>query len=137
MAYNDLTYWYPKETVNKSFHSSQLHYPWRPMPARTTATSITQYCRSSALQKSLALTTTTSIIRDGTMLDCQHFYCTSQIRRTLNKALRITPAAVPQVSQARAIQMNLLEELINELIDQMSGMERIGLTPVPISMLLI
>jgi len=68
------------------------------------------------------------------MLDSQHapLYAATQIRRTLNRALRVTPSTLSSLAQARAVQMNLLEELINNLIAQVSGMERIRSTPLPI-----
>ena len=68
------------------------------------------------------------------MLDSQHapLYACQKIRRILNRALRVTPATLPAIAQARAIQFNLLEEIINNLIAQCSGMERIRSTPLPI-----
>jgi putative membrane protein len=68
------------------------------------------------------------------MLDSQHapLYAATQIRRNLKKALRVSPATLPALAHARAVQMNLFEVLINDLIAQVSGMEKIRSTPLPI-----
>jgi putative membrane protein len=68
------------------------------------------------------------------MQDSNHYalYAASRIRYALVKAMTVTCDTPIQVAHSQSIQLNLMEEKINELINQVSGMEKIRSTPLPI-----
>ena len=69
------------------------------------------------------------------MRDADHgpLYVASMIRYYLNRALDVHAATPPHLANAYAIQMNALEHFVSELIAQVSGMEKIRSTPLPVA----
>lgn len=59
-------------------------------------------------------------------------YVASQVRYYLQKALVVDESTPAGMAHARTTQMIYLETLIDKLIDQISGMERIRSTPMPV-----
>lgn len=59
-------------------------------------------------------------------------YAASQIRKSLKTAMNVTVETPIQLANAWAIQLNLFETQINTMIAQISGMERIRSTPLPL-----
>ena len=59
-------------------------------------------------------------------------FVASQIRYYLRKALHVNASTSIAEAHARTIHMNYMETLIDKLIEQISGMERIRSTPLPV-----
>jgi len=62
----------------------------------------------------------------------QSLYVASQIRYYLRKALKVDAKTPVQIAHARTIHMQYMSGLIDVLIEQVSGMERIRSTPLPV-----
>lgn len=76
-------------------------------------------------------------LRRGEMDKLEHadhapLFVASQIRYFLRKALRVDGSTPISEAHARTVHMNYMETLIDKLIDQISGMERIRSTPLPV-----
>jgi putative membrane protein len=69
------------------------------------------------------------------MQDANHapLYAASMIRHYLRQSFKIDSNISPQLAHAYAIQMNTLEQYVSQLIEQVSGMEKIRSTPLPIA----
>lgn len=69
------------------------------------------------------------------MQDADHapLHAASMIRHYLQKALKIDASTPPQLVHAYAIQLNTLEQYVSQMISQVSGMEKIRSTPLPIA----
>ena len=59
-------------------------------------------------------------------------FVASQIRYYLRKALKVDASVSIAEAHARTIHMNYMENLIDKLIEQISAMERIRSTPLPV-----
>ena len=68
------------------------------------------------------------------MMDSNHcaLYAANKIKYALKRALGVTGSTPTPIAHARTIQLNILEEQVNALIFQVSGMEKIRSTPLPI-----
>ena len=68
------------------------------------------------------------------MMDSNHcaLYAVNRIKYALKRSLDVTGDTPTAIAHARTIQLNLLEEQVNSLIYQVSGMEKIRSTPLPI-----
>jgi putative membrane protein len=68
------------------------------------------------------------------MQDANHapLFAASMCRNYLKKAFMVDASTPPSLAYGYSIQMNNLEELINSLVAQVSGMERVRSTPLPI-----
>jgi putative membrane protein len=60
-------------------------------------------------------------------------YAASMVRHYLRKAFPINAQTPPHLTHAYAIQMNTLEQYVSQLVTQVSGMEKIRSTPLPIT----
>lgn len=67
------------------------------------------------------------------MEDSNHYalYAACRIRYALARAMKVSEDIPVQVAHARTVQLSLMEEKINQLISQVSGMEKIRSTPLP------
>ena len=66
--------------------------------------------------------------------DANHapLYSATMTRYHLQKALRVTGQTSPGLAHSYSIHQNAMEELIDSLVAQVSGMEKIRSTPLPI-----
>mmetsp|Transcript_8461 Transcript_8461/g.20368 ORF Transcript_8461/g.20368 Transcript_8461/m.20368 type:complete len:446 (+) Transcript_8461:146-1483(+) len=69
------------------------------------------------------------------MKDANHaaLFAASMCRYHLHKAFRIDAFTAPQKAHAYAIQLNELESRVGRLVEQVSGMEKIRSTPLPVA----
>jgi putative membrane protein len=69
------------------------------------------------------------------MQDANHapLYAASMVRHYLHRAFKIDAQTPPPLAHAYAIQMNNLEQYASQLVAQVSGMEKIRSTPLPIA----
>ncbi len=69
------------------------------------------------------------------MQDSDHapLYVASMVRFHLKSAFKINSKTPPHLAHAYAIQLNSLERLVSEMVSQVSGMEKIKSTPLPIA----
>jgi putative membrane protein len=69
------------------------------------------------------------------MQDANHsaLFAASMCRYHLRKAFKIDSYTPPQIAHAYAIQMMSLEQQVGKLVEQVSGMEKIRSTPLPIA----
>jgi putative membrane protein len=69
------------------------------------------------------------------MQDAEHapLYAATMVRYYLQRSFKIDASTPPHLAHAYAIQMNTLEQYVSQLIVQVSGMEKIRSTPLPIA----
>lgn len=69
------------------------------------------------------------------MQDANHapLYVASFIRHYLREALKVDANTPVQLAHAYSIQLNTLEQLVTQMVAQVSGMEKIRSTPLPIA----
>eukprot|EP00934_Nitzschia_sp_Nitz4_P006552 Nitzschia sp. Nitz4//scaffold58_size112336//30470//31967//NITZ4_004023-RA/size112336-augustus-gene-0.2-mRNA-1//1//CDS//3329554959//6542//frame0 len=69
------------------------------------------------------------------MQDANHapLYTASMVRFYLQKIFQINSRTLPATAHVYAIQMNAIEQLVTQLVQQVSGMEKIRSTPLPIA----
>lgn len=60
-------------------------------------------------------------------------YVATMIRFYIQKSLKVDGRTPPHLAQTYAIQLNSIEQYISELVAQVSGMEKIRSTPLPIA----